>query len=250
MQNNDNLISPTWEVLDLVSHHLDPQSLAIASCVSKTWCTCFSSDHLWDPLCTTHFPSLSTVGAATLPRCRLYGLGYTAALRRQPKQPRKPRLALHRLLFVVSVRLPGGVVEVVSPCGEMRQDPHGLFRFNIEVAEEREWTAEELKAVKVTWTIVERGWKAVFTVAEDTGGNLSSAVDGFFSKELPSPGCCSSTMSSGLVADIRFGLKAQDDDSSRVSRIEKVSVGVMNALNWRHVSVDDGLLYLEHFLHV
>ncbi|KMT15110.1 hypothetical protein BVRB_3g062290 [Beta vulgaris subsp. vulgaris] len=257
-----NVFSPPWEVLDLVSHHLDPKTLAIASCVSKTWAHCFSSDHLWDPLCITHFPSLSslTTVATALPRHRLYALGHTAALRRQRK-PRKPRLSLDRLLFHLSVHLPGGAVDILKPCSDMQRDMHGMFRFDVEVEEEREWSLDELKAATVTWTVVERDWKAVFTVAEESGGKLASAIDGIFSKELPSPGCCSTTMSSGLVADIRVGLKDEQDEiccnigssrskGSRKNRIEKVSVGVLSVLNWRHVTLEDGLFYLEKFLEV
>ncbi|XP_021837184.1 probable F-box protein At5g04010 [Spinacia oleracea] len=241
---------PPWEILDLVSHHLDPKTLAIASCVSKTWYTCFSSDHLWDPLCAAAFPSLVTTlssVAASLPRFRLYGLGHSAALRRQRK-PRKPRLSLDCLMFIFSIRLPGGVVEVVKPCNDMHRDPHGMFRFDVEVAaEEREWTLEDLRKAKVTWMVAERDWKAVFTVAEESTGKLASGVEGFFSAELPSPGCCSGRMSSGLVADIRFGLKDQVEKFSKMSRIEKVSVGIMSILSWRYISLEDGLLYLDHF---
>ncbi|XP_021744593.1 probable F-box protein At5g04010 [Chenopodium quinoa] len=263
MQINDDddkvmlLSSPPWEILNLVSHYLDPNTLAIATCVSKTWSTCFSSDHLWDPLCTATFPTLATTlgsVAASLPRHRLYALGHTAALCRQWK-PRKPRLSLDHLLFVIAVHLPGGSLNMIKPCIDMRRDPHGLFRFDVEVVEERELSLEELKEAKVTWTVAEKEWKAVFVLAEESVGKLASGVDGFFSKELPSPGCCSNTMSSGLVADIRFGLKDSQDSSrrssgDRMSRIEKVSVGVMSVLNWRHVSVEDVLFYLEHFLQV
>ncbi|XP_057547354.1 probable F-box protein At5g04010 [Amaranthus tricolor] len=253
MSSNDDSIQndlpPPWEILDLVSHHMDPQTLAIASCVSKSWSRCFSANHLWDPFCTTAFPSLSSLTAAVVPRHRLYALAHAEALHRKRK-PRKPCISLHGLVFALSVRLPTGEVNVIMPCSDMRWDPHGLFRFDVRVDEEREWGLEELKEAKVTWVVAEREWKAVFTVAEDSGaGKLASVVDGVFSKELPLPGCCVSTsaVSGGHVADIRVGLKEQDN--KRMNKIEKISVGIMSVFNWRHVSVDDALIYLEHFLH-
>lgn len=133
---------------------------------------------------------------------------------------------------------------------------------------------EEVEDMRVTWHVVERGWKAMFTMAEDVGGKgaFVSGIDGWFSEELPSPGCCSSTMSSGLVADLRVGLMVEDGDrdcdrdrdqyswgcrrnsssSSKNSkvRIEKVSVGILSILTWRYVSLEDGLSYLQHFLSV
>ncbi|KAL9237936.1 hypothetical protein vseg_012427 [Gypsophila vaccaria] len=278
--NNDNN-SPTWEVLALVSYHLDPKTLAIASCVSKSWWTCFSNDALWAPLCSSHFPSLSAFSVTPgVPPRRLYGVGHEAA-RLRGRLPRKPSLSLDRLVFGVTVHLssrsggPRHVLNVVRPCMELGRDPHGTFRFEVDVEDEDydvEWGVDELEGVRVTWTVVDKDWKAVFAMTEDSGaikGGFSSSVDGWFSEELPTPWCCSGAMSSGLVADLRLEMERTNNNKSlRIGgnsnsnnnsnnnnngnkmKIKKVKMGVMCIVNWRYLSVDDALSYLDHFLHV
>ncbi|RID47936.1 hypothetical protein BRARA_I04493 [Brassica rapa] len=43
---------PSWEALCVLGPYMDPQTLAVASCVSTTWLECFSSDDLWKALLT------------------------------------------------------------------------------------------------------------------------------------------------------------------------------------------------------
>jgi hypothetical protein len=50
--------SPAWELLFLVAQYLDPKSLATASCVSKSWLESFSSEDIWRPICSAHYPSV------------------------------------------------------------------------------------------------------------------------------------------------------------------------------------------------
>ncbi|XP_074274302.1 putative F-box protein At5g04010 [Silene latifolia] len=263
--NNNNVCAsapPPWQVLALVSYHLDPKTLAIASCVSKSWFSCFSHDDLWDPLCSSHFPSLSTLHAAAnnvVSHRRLYAIGYAAARLRNP-MPRKPNLSLAHLLFAITIRVPscGHVISIVRPCMELKRDPHGTFRFEVDLDEGREWSVGELEGVTVTWNVVDTAWRAVAVMAEESGlkkGGFSSCADGWFSEELPTPWCCSGAMSSGLVADLRLETKAvmtttHDGGGWNKLRIEKVKVGIMCIVNWRYLSVDDALSYLDHFLHV
>ncbi|KAH0912762.1 hypothetical protein HID58_036083, partial [Brassica napus] len=44
---------PSWETLCVLGPYMDPETLAVASCVSTTWLECFSSDDLWKALLTT-----------------------------------------------------------------------------------------------------------------------------------------------------------------------------------------------------
>ncbi|KAH0865747.1 hypothetical protein HID58_082958, partial [Brassica napus] len=44
---------PSWEALCVLGPYMDPETLAVASCVSTTWLECFSSDDLWKALLTT-----------------------------------------------------------------------------------------------------------------------------------------------------------------------------------------------------
>lgn len=94
---------------------------------------------------------------------------------------------------------------------------------------------------KVTWNVLLKGFEAVFTMMDCEGkGSFVSGSDGWFSEELPSPGCCTSGVTSGLVAELRLGLR------ERV--VEKVSLGVLSIVSWRYVCLDDAFRYLQHFL--
>lgn len=243
--------SPPWQVLDLVAHHLDPDSLAAASCVSKSWSASFSSDDLWRPLCAAAYPSLSILrtSAAAPPYRRLYSLGRIAEDRRRRKPP-KPRLSLHDLLFSIEIQNRGErVAGVVVPGRDLRPDRHGIFRFDVEVREEKCWVEMEgLDEVRVMWNVVVEGYKGAFGMMDCEGkGNFVVGLEGWFSKELPAAaGCCWSGGVSGLVADLRLGLRG--DGGGRRAAVEVVSVGVLSVVSWRYVGVEDALRYLQHFL--
>ncbi|KAH7845121.1 hypothetical protein Vadar_017713 [Vaccinium darrowii] len=84
-------------------------------------------------------------------------------------------------------------------------------------------------------------------------GGFVGGSDGWFTEELPPPGCClgGGGTGSGLVADLRFGLRAEEGGSGSGGRkvvVEKVGVGMLNVTCWRYLSVDDALRYLQHFL--
>ncbi|XP_004303623.1 PREDICTED: probable F-box protein At5g04010 [Fragaria vesca subsp. vesca] len=241
-----------WQVFDLVSHHLDPKTLAVASCVCKSWFACFSSDHVWHPICTTHFPSLSNLKLtnAALSYYRLYAMA-SAAAKRRFQSPSKPSLALHNLIFAVNVFNHNNVliVSLEKPGDELVVDDNGVFKFDIDV-DNYEYEGVVLESVRVTWNVVLKGWRGVFNMLECQG---KKGVDWWFWEELPLPGCCASLVDSGVVADLRLEFT---DDSKRgqnnvdhVGRINKVSVGMLSTTKLRYVGVDDGLRYLQHFLY-
>ncbi|KAJ6747551.1 F-BOX PROTEIN [Salix koriyanagi] len=95
---------PQWEVLALLAHHLDPKSLGVASCVSKSWHTCMASDHIWQPFCTSHYPSLSNL-KITHPFVsyhRLYAMACVAAKLRA-RGPSEPRFSMDSLIFDIHI---------------------------------------------------------------------------------------------------------------------------------------------------
>ncbi|KAG8367854.1 hypothetical protein BUALT_Bualt16G0115900 [Buddleja alternifolia] len=237
--------SPPWQVLDLVTHHLDPKTLATASAVCKSWYISMSSDHLWHPICSATYPSLSNLHPTTpTPYSKLYSLGRAADNRRlQP--PPKPHLSMHDLIFAIDIHNNHKhIITVVKPGGELKLDRNGLFRFDIEVDSGGSFEAA-VDSLRITWNVVLEGFKGVFTMMESKGkGSFVLGLKGWFSKELPSPGCCSGSAASGLVADLRLGLR----ESGGKVVVEKMSVGVLSIVSWRYVCVDDALRYLQHFL--
>ena len=244
------ICSPPWEVLLLVAHYLDPKALAISSCVSRSWSISMSSDHLWQPICSAHFPSLCNLRAAdpTVPYRRLYAIGYVSVKRRL-RSPSKPRLSLDDVVFAIDVQCrDSGIVTIAKPASDLEPDPNGLFRFDMEVCEPPRM-AKVLAGVRVMWSVVLKGWQGVFSMMEcKRKGSFVPDVEGWFSSELPAPVCCSGRVGSGLVADLRLGFCGAEDGRGGRVRVGKVGVGVLSVVSWRYVSVDDALRYLQHFL--
>ncbi|KAL9150795.1 hypothetical protein ABFS82_11G012000 [Erythranthe guttata] len=241
--------SPPWQVLNLVADHLDPETLATASCVCKSWSVSMSSDHLWHPICSATYPSLSNLRRAAVPYRKLYSLGRAAEKRRLQKPP-KPRLSMADFAFAVDIQNSrGSVATVLKPGAQLKLDKSGVFRFDIDVESGDQAAAfDELDSLRITWNVVLQGFDGVFTVMDCNckgKGSFILGLEGWFSKELPAAGCCSSGAASGLVADLRLGLR---ESAAGKVVAEKMSVGLLSIVSWRYVCVDDALRYLQHFL--
>ncbi|GMN55457.1 hypothetical protein TIFTF001_024580 [Ficus carica] len=253
--------SPPWEVLVLVSQYLDLKTLAMASCVCKSWSVSMSSDHLWRPIFTSHFPSLSSILSlsSSVSFHRLFAVAHTAAVRRR-HTPSEPDLSLSDLIFTLTITTGSDtIVSLAKPADELSPDPNGVFKFDVSVDGELGLSAaaaaEEVK-VKVAWNVVLKGWRAVFAMMDCDGKmRFAPGDEGWFSAELPPPGCCVGAAGSGIVADLKMGFGGRWESGVAGGgggggkvRVEKVSVGILSVVNWRYVTVEDGLRYLQHFL--
>ncbi|KAK9289461.1 hypothetical protein L1049_007616 [Liquidambar formosana] len=222
--------SPPWEVLVLVAHHLDPKTLAIASCVCKSWLNCMSSDQHWNSVCSTHYPSLFNLKLThpAVPYRRLYALGHTASKRRL-QNPSKPHISLENLVFAIDIQNHDSHIATISIPGEdLVCSQNELFQFDINVGQERSTAIAVLEGVKVTWNIVLKGWRGVFCVMDCEGkASFVNGTEGWFSVELPPPGCCSSEIASGLLADLRLGFRS-GCESGGMLRLENVGVGLLS----------------------
>lgn len=142
---------PAWQVVVLVSNHLDPKTLAICSCVCKSWLISMSLDQIWQPLCCSHYPSLSTLhnfmnnnnddnndnndnsNNTGVSYMRLFALGQRASNRRS-KQPAKPYISLGNILFAINIyKNSTRVVSLVKHGNQLSFDKKGIFRFDIDV---------------------------------------------------------------------------------------------------------------------
>ncbi|KAJ0715390.1 putative F-box domain-containing protein [Helianthus annuus] len=250
------VVAVPWQVLELVATNLDPKTLATAACVSKSWYATMTSSHLWKHLCTTHFPSLFHLrytAVPSLPYHRLYNLGFTSAKRRH-RPPSYPKISLHNLLFIITLTNPKSPpVTIIRTGSALTLDHKPLFRFDFDVRDRNKWLKFEVSDdTKVTWNVVLRGFEGVFTMMDCKGkGSFISGSDGWFSAELPSSGCCCAANcggSSGMVAEMRLVIREEVGDEGRRTVVGSVNVGVLSIVNWRYVSVEDGLRYLQHFL--
>lgn len=133
---------PPWQVVVLVSNHLDPKTLAISSCVCKSWLISMSLDQIWQPLCSSHYPSLSTLHNFTTTNNnndsnvsyrRLFALGQRASNRRL-KQPAKPYISLNNIIFALNIyKNSTCMVSIVKHGNQLSFDKKGVFRFDIDV---------------------------------------------------------------------------------------------------------------------
>ncbi|KAG1365471.1 F-box protein [Cocos nucifera] len=244
---------PPWEVLLLVAQLLDPKTLATASCVSKPWSSAMSSDHLWKPICLSHYPSslhLITTNPSLSAR-HLFALLRSSSQRRR-RNPSIPRISLRHLIFAIDVfQRDVPVLSLAKPGEELlRSDHGGVFRFEAAVNDGSDAILEVGEVVKIGWTVVMKGWRGAFRMMDRVGKGRAAGGRGlWFSEELPRPGCCSASMGGGLEAEL--GLELCDDrvgDEEGRRRVGRMSLGLMSIADWRYVGVDDGLLYLQHFL--
>ena len=108
---------------------------------------------------------------------------------------------------------------------------------------------EGVEEVRMAWNVVLRGWRGVFTMMERVGKvGFAPGGEGWFSQELPAPGCCSGAVESAVVADLKVRMCGGEDKNVNGVRVNEVSVGILSVVDWRYVRVEDGLRYLQHFL--
>lgn len=235
-------LSPSYELLVLVSEYLDPKTLAIASCICKSWFQSLSSDFIWEPICTKDFPSIthfSLTGPTTVSYHRLYAIGY-AANKRRFRTPPKPKLSVEDLVFSINIfntKSQKNMVCMVKPVKELVYDPNGVFKFEFSVKEDLLKEEDKQCGIKIVWNVILNGWRGVFTMMDCEG----KVVQEWFSDELPLPGCSSSIVGGCILADFKLGVCSRNFE--RV-----ISLGIMSSVSWRYLTMDDGLRYLQYFL--
>lgn len=248
------ILPPPWEALSLVAEFLDPKSLALASCVCKSWREVMSADHLWLSHLLSNFPSAKQflAGGATSPR-ELFAVLRSASLRRR-RNPPPPRISLADLVFAVDVFRRGNetcLLSLAKRGSELTKTE--VFHFEIEPGcpAAVECGADEMR---VTWTVVMVGCRGALSMMEGVakGRNVgSNAV--WFSEELPKPECCCSqaAVAGGggtLMAEVGLEFSSGGEGDGRRRRVERVRVGMMADLGCRYLGLDDALLYLQSFL--
>ncbi|XP_008786892.3 probable F-box protein At5g04010 [Phoenix dactylifera] len=244
--------SPPWEVVLLLAQTLDPKTLAKACCVSKSWYSAMSSDRLWRPICLSHYPSSLHLVATdpALSARRLFAL-LRASSQRRHRNPSIPRISLRHLIFAVDIfQRDAPVLSLAKPGEELCGHHGGVFRFEAAV-NDGDASLEVGEVVKIGWTVVMKGWRGAFAMMDRVGKGRAVGGDGlWFSEGLPSPGCCSASMGGGLEAELglEFSDDGDGDEEAGRRRVARMSMGLMSIADWRYVGVDDGLLYLQHFL--
>ncbi|KAJ3669227.1 hypothetical protein LUZ60_011177 [Juncus effusus] len=241
---------PPWEVILLVSHYLEPKTLALASCVCKSWYQALSSDHLWKPICLTSYPCSSHLLASGLSPYQLFSLFYGASKRRYI-HPSLVCLSLDQLFFTIEIfHCQETLVSVMKPGEELVPNKDGTFSFEIDMMDQNVEIRdgnETGKEITVGWTIVMRGFERAFALMEREGrGRMIADLSRiWYHEKLPVPGCCKGLMSesAGIEAEMTVEIRRVENGKNGV---KKVSVGLMSGC--RYVGFEDGLRYLQYFL--
>ncbi|KAJ8648746.1 hypothetical protein MRB53_001769 [Persea americana] len=227
----------------------------MASCVCKSWSAYMSSDHLWKPLCLSHYPSLSSLRLIdpTVSYRRLFSLGHTAA-NRDHRPHSKPHISLSDLLFTIDVfHNDSLLLSLAKSSDELdRLDTDrqsGVFHFGVSVEDVAAEVPRSGEGLKVAWTAVLKGWRGVFSLIDCKGnGKLVGGRERWFSEELPAPGCCGAVATGGMGVVAEVGLEFCGGVGEGKMKVEKVSMGLLSIVSWRYLSVEDGLRYLHYFL--
>ncbi|XP_064941199.1 probable F-box protein At5g04010 [Musa acuminata AAA Group] len=222
-----NPTAPPWEVIQLLSQWLDPKSLAVASCVSKSWYAIFSSEHLWKPICHSLFPSslhLTTANPSVSHR-HLFLLLHAASKRRLAI-PSPPLLSLRHLVFMVDVFHGDAPVLSLAVTGEELESLHGIFRFEVRIGEVyKRGEVDAREELRVVWMVVTKECREAFTLIDYVGkGTSVGSNELWFSEKLPCPSscCCSATMDlADLEAEVVIELCCDHDEAKK--RVAKVN---------------------------
>nr|DAD21503.1 TPA_asm: hypothetical protein HUJ06_022966 [Nelumbo nucifera] len=168
---------------------------------------------------------------------------------RRLRSPSVPHISLDHLIFTVDIiHGDSNILTLAKSDSDLNNRWNGVFRIDIELHGDNRSMIEMSGEVRVTWTVVLKGWRGVFSMMDRKGkGRLVAAGKRWFSKELLSPGCCSNAVSSGLVAELGLEFSyASDGDEKR--RVEKVNMGILTVVSWGYLGIGDGMRYLQHFL--
>ncbi|CAA6653952.1 unnamed protein product [Spirodela intermedia] len=178
-----------------------------------------SSDELWRSICLSLSPSLSRHGR---PYRHLFALLRMAAEQRR-RRPPPPEISLGSSSS--PWRCSGGRT------GLLRSRPR--WRFG------RRWESS------VPLRRRRRRWRG-------GGGSGGDGVEVLVDGASPAGLLLLGVVDGGLVAELglRLGDRSGDDMEAegRGRAVVGVTVGVLRVVGWRYVEVDDGLMYLQHFI--
>ncbi|CAF2114051.1 unnamed protein product [Brassica oleracea] len=226
---------PSWEALCVLGPYMDPETLAVASCVSTTWLECFSSDDLWKALLTTRSSQRSSPYEIVLKKtesisCKhLVSAVETDAKRRRRDQVAEPvKISLSDLSFMVHVSTKTKKASVYKKGKDLEFGPNDKFQIEADVSNAAITASED--DVMMTWQVMYKG--KFFTVA-DTTRSLDTK-NGWFTEKLEDK--CNRK----LVGDVK--------PSFNDEFLEKIGFSIVDSDGWGSLLLDGFLRYLQRFL--
>ncbi|CAF2049610.1 unnamed protein product [Brassica rapa] len=225
---------PSWETLCVLGPYMDPETLAVASCVSTTWLECFSSDDLWKALLTTRSSQRSSPYEIVLKNtesisCKhLVSAVETEAKRRRKDQVAEPvKISVSDLSFIIHVSNKKKKASVYKKGKDLEFDPSDKFQLEADVSNAAITAGED--DVMMTWQVMYKG--KFFTIA-DTTRSLGTK-NGWFTDKLEDK--CNRK----LVGDVKPSFKGDV--------LEKIGFSVVDSDGWGSLLLDGFLRYLQRF---
>ncbi|KAL0756945.1 hypothetical protein Bca101_094613 [Brassica carinata] len=226
---------PSWEALCVLGPYMDPETLAVASCVSTTRLECFSSDDLWKALLTARSSQRSSPYEIVLKNtesisCKhLVSAVETDAKRRRKDQVAEPvKISLSDLIFMVHVSNKTKKASIYKKDKDLEFGPNYKFQIKADVSNAT-ITADE-DDVRMTWQVMYKG--KFFTIA-DTTRSLGTK-NGWFTDKLEDK--CNRK----LVGDVKPSFKGEV--------LEKIEFSIVDSDGWGSLLLDGFLRYLQRFL--
>ncbi|XP_009117304.1 probable F-box protein At5g04010 [Brassica rapa] len=225
---------PSWETLCVLGPYMDPETLAVASCVSTTWLECFSSDDLWKALLTTRSSQRSSPYEIVLKNtesisCKhLVSAVETDAKRRRKDQVAEPvKISLSDLSFIIHVSTKTNKASVYKKGKDLEFGPSDKFQLEADVSNAAITAGED--DVMMTWQVM---YKEKFFTIADTTRSLGTK-NGWFTDKLEDK--CNRK----LVGDVKPSFKGEV--------LEKIGFSVVDSDGWGSLLLDGFLRYLQRF---
>ncbi|CAH8322859.1 unnamed protein product [Eruca vesicaria subsp. sativa] len=134
-------LPPSWEALCVLGPYMDPETLAVASCVSTTWLQCFSSDDLWKALLTARSSQRSSPYEIVLKNTENISCKHlVSAVERDAKRRRKDQVAepvkisLSELGFIIHVSTKSKKASVYKKGEDLEFGPNDKFHIEAHVS--------------------------------------------------------------------------------------------------------------------
>ncbi|KAF3330728.1 putative F-box protein [Carex littledalei] len=191
--------TPPWEVLLLISHFLQPETLVKASCVCKSWREAFTSENLWRRICLASYPCSFHLLVSGISPYHLFSL-FISASKRRYNHPPPLRLSLNQIFFTIEMfHGKETLVTVLIPGEEAMRKNDCTFRFEVDLTAENVALLGETGELTAGWTVVMKGFDGAFAMMEREGKGRVFGRDQtriWFDERLPVPDC-----SKGLMPD-------------------------------------------------
>ncbi|ESQ40313.1 hypothetical protein EUTSA_v10015413mg [Eutrema salsugineum] len=228
----------SWEALSLLGLYMEPETLAIASCVSTTWLKCFSSENLWKSLITARSAQPSSPYEFALENTPVISYKHLVSTvesdvkrRRKNQLPAEIKIFLSDLSFIVHVSTETKKASVLKKGKDLEFGPNNKFKIEVDVSSSGISAGE--KSVRMTWQVVYKNWEKFLTITDDTTTRSLDRNYGWFTDKLEDKD------NRKLLGDVKPSFKG--------GVFDKIGFAIVDSDGYGNLLVDGFLRYLQRF---